>query len=143
MVLLLSDPTSLSVGARVGSLRVTETSLRPADTSPVPYDGQIAFSGELSLSGCYRPEPVTQENWRTLCFSPRETSSLPLLPAEPRPLFCFSNQTLAHILLAGDVDVGWASIVVDEFRYDSAKFPIPYSARLVRVVSHTPVPPTP
>lgn len=113
------DPASIQVVDRVLGLTVTHRDLSPAPSmGDSVYVGSVEFSGELTLSGSYRPHPDYPEV-QALCFDVDEVSAarLPRMRGDERRVwFCFTNQEEAVRALGSPPAEGRATIVIDEYR---------------------------
>ena len=114
------DAGQLSVGDEVLGLRVSRIAVRPATPPDSGYLGEVAFAGNVTLSGRYRAHPeYPGEGANYMCFfvDSETAARLPRFEADERlPWLCFTNRdfTIAEL---GPLDTeGGATVVVDEYR---------------------------
>lgn len=113
------DPAAMQEGDRVGVLTVASRQVTPSTAAAdTVYVGTVAFTGELTVSGRYRPHPDHPEV-PLLCFEADQASAARIprrLGDERRAWFCFSNQQEAVAQLAEPPAEGEATVVVDRYQ---------------------------
>jgi hypothetical protein len=94
------------------------------DVLPDPVDGQgwmgrVTYSGEVALTGEYRPHPDFPDV-REICFFADDSAAvrLPRFPNDVRrPWLCFRNQGEAARMLGEAGGTGRARVLVESFDY--------------------------
>lgn len=109
----------LAPGDTVLGLRVDAVAVRPDPVDGFGWMGKVDYSGEVTLTGEYRPHFDFPEV-REICFFADDSSAvrLPRFPNDVRhPWFCFSNQAEAGRMLGEPATRGRARIRIDRFSY--------------------------
>jgi hypothetical protein len=142
---LLLDPAQVATGDRLGDLEVRALRAEPSEAEPGGWVGTARLVGEVTVSGAYGEHPAHPQ-LEVLCFFPDEVSALrlPRFPNDQRhSWFCFDNGEQAFVALQRPPGRGTATVVIDELRYVYSYSVAHNSARLVRVVDHSPSPAPP
>lgn len=133
------DPAELRVGQQVLGLTVASVDVRPAPDLDFGYIGEVAFKGEVTVSGRYRAHPdYPQPGADYLCFfvDAESVVRLPRFRGDERyPWFCFTNREVALEELGPMEAEGAATVVIDDYRTVRRPTDAFDTATLLRVLS--------